>query len=222
MAVLRELTETEVVALYEDAGGWWIYDHAGDPKAPHAELTSGLCSDGYIDSSKVLCDPASTELLAFNLKLRIGAAEYRPATDWVVGSPYAAITFSFEFARQVGAKHGFAEKDPENPKGFVWTNRFVIPGGALVLQVEELVTTLGTSLKVRQAVERGNPHPVRFAPDVATLIYRPARLQGGIIDVISLVAREIKSWEPGECPLCARGSSRLRPKQHWQELARGR
>ena len=210
------MTEQEILNIYQRAGAVWFFDYKGDPKVPHAELTSGLCSDGYVNSAPVLADPVTVQTLGFWMTQRL-AKRNVGKVDWVIGSAYAAITFSFEVARQLGARHGFVEKDPANPKKMVW-NRLTIPGHAEVLQCEELITTLGTTMEVRRAVDEGNPEPVRWLPDVATAVYRPAKFQGGLIDVISLVAREVQSWKPEECPLCAGGSSRLRPKQNWAEL----
>ena len=143
---------------------------------------------------------------------------YLPRADWVVGSPYAAITFSYEVVRQMGAMHGHAEKDPVDPKRLRWS-RFAIPEGATVLQAEELITTFGTTLAVRQAIEAENPAPVRFLPVVATLIYRPPSLAvPPPFQVHALVECEIKTWTRDECPLHAQGSQALRPKEHWAEL----
>lgn len=131
---------------------------------------------------------------------------YLPRADWVVGSPYAAITFSYEVARQMGAMH-------------VRWSRFAIPEGATVLQAEELITTFGTTLGVRQAIEAENPAPVRFLPFVATIIYRPPSFDvPSHLQVHALVEREIKTWTREECPLHAQGSQALRPKEHWAEL----
>ena len=210
------MTEQEILGFYQKAGAVWFFNYNGDPKAPHAELTSGLCSDGYVNSAPVLSDPPTVQILGFWMTQRL-AKRNVGKVDWVVGSAYAAITFSFEVARQLGARHGFVEKDPANPKKMVW-NRLTIPGNAEVLQCEELITTLGTTMEVRRAVDEGNPEPVRWLPDVATAIHWPNKFQGGLIDVISLVAREVQSWKPEECPLCAAGSPRLRPKQNWAEL----
>lgn len=211
------LNSENIFSIYTKAQAVWFFDYKGDPKAPHAELTSGLCSDGYVNSALVLCNPSITELLARELAVRLKRRRV-DLVDWVVGSAYAAITFSYEVARQFGAEHGFVEKDQENPKRMVW-KRFVIPAGAIVLQCEELITTLQTTMEVRRAIEEGNPNPVRFLPDVGTAIYRPAKFaNAGIIDVISLFSREVQSWEPKNCPLCAVGSERVRPKQNWRQL----
>lgn len=210
------MTEQEILALYEERNAVWFFNYDGDPKAPHAELTSGFCSDGYVNSAPVLSEPGVVTLLASEMKERLRNRNIG-RVDWVVGSAYAAITFSYEVARQLHVHHGFVEKGLANPKEMVWS-RLSIPVGASVLQCEELITTLGTTMEVRRAIEKGNPAPVRFLPGVATAIYRPAKFQGGQIDVIALVAKEVKSWKPEECPLCADGSPRLRPKQNWPLL----
>jgi orotate phosphoribosyltransferase len=213
------MKDKEILALYEKANVVWFFNYNGDPKAPHAELTGGLCSDGFVNSPPVFTDPETVECLASELVALLQSRNaIRP--DWVVGSAYSAITFSYEVARQMRKHHGYAKKDPTDPKKMIW-DHLVIPEGALVLQCEELITTLGTTLEVRRAIEAGNPNPVRFLPDVATVIYRPAHLGNvGIIDVIALVAREIKTWKPEECPLCKAGSQRLRPRQgqNWAKL----
>lgn len=210
------MTEQEIFEMYQRAGAVWFFDYKGDPKEPHAELTSSLCSDSYVNSPLVMSHPQTVQTLAFWMTRQLEKKNVRKV-DWVIGSAYAAITFSFEVARHLGARHGLAKKDPADPKKMVW-DELVIPGHAEVLQCEDVVTTLGTALEVRRAVEEGNPELVRWLPDVATAIHWPAKFQGGLIDVVSLVAREVQSWKPEECPLCAAGSPRLRPKQNWAKL----
>ena len=217
------MTEEEILALYERENAIWFFDYNGDPKVPHVELTSGLCSDGYVNSAPVLADPEKVSMLVSELVTRLAKRKV-VKFDWVIGSAYSAITFSYELAGQFGAKHGFVKKDPENQKRMVWTD-LTIPTGAMILQCEELITTFGTALEVRRAVQEGNKEPVFFLPDVATAVYRPEKLQGGLIDVISLVAREVKTWKPGECPLCIQGSPRLRPRvtqENWARLTGNR
>jgi len=120
--------------------------------------------------------------------------------------------------------HGFAEKDQEDPKGkkMKWGERFSIPEGQAVLQVEELVTTSGTFQEVKQAIEQA-PHqkPVNIMPIVAALVHRPPKLSiqyPGDVRVVALVEKEVWAVKPEECPLCAAGSKRVRPKSNWIEL----
>ena len=205
-----------ILEIYHNRDAVWFFDYEGDPTAPHVELTGGSCSDGYVNSALVTSVPGTLSFIVSELM------PYLPRADWVVGSPYAAITFSYEVARQMGAMHGHAEKDARDPKRLRWS-RFAIPEGATVLQAEELITTFGTTLTVRQAIEEGNHAPVRFLPVVGTIIYRPPTLDvPPPLEVCALVEREIRTWTRDACPLHRQGSPALRPKakEHWTELTR--
>lgn len=213
---MRYAHSDTILGIYQKCNAVWFFDYDGDPKAPHVLLTGGDCSDGYINSALVTCIPGTLSFIAGEL------VPYLPRADWVVGSPYAAITFSYEIARQLGARHGHTEKDPNDPKRMRW-QRYVIPKDATVLQAEELITTFGTTLEVRRAIMEENPEPVRFLSLVGTVIYRPPDLAvPPPLQVSALIQREVKTWKRDECPLHAQGSPALRPKEHWAELTRKR
>jgi len=227
LAALRQLNprdfkcvrpEDLFLAWFKICDAVWLHD--GNPKRPHAELTSGKCSNGFFDCMRVLRYPNLCEILALQLakKLREAGVE-KP--EWVIGSPYAAITFSFAVAKAFGAIHAFVEKDPSDPKGkrFIW-RRMTIPTGASVLQIEELITTSGTFREVHRAVDEGNAEPVNWLPIVGTLVHRPPELPIDYGDkrVVALIEKGVWAVEPKVCPLCKAGSQRLRPKAHWKEL----
>lgn len=216
----KVLTEEEILHWFDLGDAAWVHD--GDPKKPHAQLTSGLCSNGYFDCPRVLKYPNIAEIFANQLvRGLMNAGLDLGKVNWVVGSAYAAITFSYEVARLLGVIHGFVEKDPADQTGkkMVW-RRMSIPANSWVLQVEELITTSGTFREVRRAIEEGNGEPVNFLPFVAALVHRPPKLPAdyGDIKVIALLEKEIWVSDPKECPLCQAGSVRLGPKTHWAEL----
>jgi len=228
------LTEERIIEIFKRNDALWV--HSGDPEDPHAELTSGLCSNAYFNCSKVLCDPILTEELAGALCRKLyeaGIEENYP--DWVVGSPYAAITFSYEVAKQLGVKHAFAEKEafPLEKWRDVWGlgkllkilfpykfsfKRVEIPEGSVVLQVEELITTMGTANAVREAVIRGNSYPVNFLPFIGTIVHGPAKLDENSHGIISLIEQIVWSVPLKDCPLCKEGSVRYQPKKNWAKL----
>ena len=214
----RIISGEEIIRWLQSLGGAWI--HNGDFSKPHAELSSGLCSNGFFECQAVLEYPNLNEILAYQLykKLIKSGIEW---PDWVVGSSYGAITFSYEVARAFGATHSFAEKDPTDPKGkkMVWRRR-TIPEGATVLQIEELITTSNTFKEVRRAIEEGNKYPVNILPAVGVLVHRPPKLPADYGDrkVVALVEKEVWAVEPSKCPLCGAGSGRVRPKSNWDEL----
>lgn len=214
------MTPSQVLALFENEDACWFYQGEPCSERPHAELTSGLCSNGFIDCLRVLRYPNIAEVLGFQLARLLRDMKVRP--DWVVSSAYAAITFGHEVAKAMKAIFMLAEKDPQDPqaKRMVW-RRMTIPTGARVLQVEELITTSGTFQEVRRAVEEGNAEkPVVFISDVGALVHRPPKLpiEYGDRRVIALIEREIQAFKPEECPYCKIGSTRYRPKTHWREL----
>ena len=190
------LSPEEILEWFDVLDAGWMHD--GDSKKPHAELTSGMCSNGFFDCMRVLCYPSLRRILAHQLVRKLkDQGLTNDNVDWVIGSPYAAITFSGDVAYGFfKAIHGFTEKDPapDNPKKMVW-RRMAIPKGANILQIEELITTSGTFKEVQRAVVAGNPEPVNFLPVVGTLVHRPAKLPAdyGDLKVIALIDKEF--WE---------------------------
>jgi len=201
----------------------WL--HSGDPKAPHAGLTSGKCSNGFVDVLRALRYTNVCDILAYHMTHAIEAKideltqadeETYDHTDWVVGSDHAGADFSHDVARWLGAQHDFTEKGPN--KSQLWS-RFQVEKGEVVLQVEELMTTSGTLMAVREGIRKGNPTPVAFAPVVGTLVHRSDVYEIEGAPVIYLAHYDIESWWPSECPLCAQGSERIsEPKKNWAKL----
>lgn len=216
------ISEDEIINWFDLLDAAWV--HSGDPKDPHAELTSGWCSNGFFDCLRVLKYVNLSEILAYQLYLRIyNQVGYRPGkVQWTIGSPMAAITFAHDVARVAEIPiNQFVEKDPADPKGkrMLW-KRMAIPEGDNVLQIEELITTSHTTNEVERAIKEGNPYPVTFVPYIGAIVHRPPKMvkKYGDREVIALIEKEIYAVPPEECPLCKKGSKRLRPKTNWKEL----
>ena len=206
------LSPEEIRHIFETCDALWLHD--GDMSKPHAELTSGKCSNGFVDVLRVLRYTNLCQILADQLVHRLH--EQRGGiVDWVIGSDHAGATLSFAVAAHLNALHDFTEKGPD--KAQIW-KRFEVRPGEVVLQVEELVTTTGTLQAVRNGVRAGNPHPVTFAPLTMCLVHRAPVYEFDGSPIVSLVHWDIQTWTPEECPLCAADSPRLRPKQHWAQL----
>jgi orotate phosphoribosyltransferase len=194
-----------------------LWQHSGDPSAPHAEMTSGRCTDGFVNVLRLLKYPAISMLLAEEL-----AMELRASTDldptWVIGSDHAGATFSQNVAYVLRAKHEFTEKGPNKTQ--LWLRETVQPG-EVVLQVEELVSTLSTLQAVHDGIVAGSEHQVEFAEVSMTLVHRAPVYEFDGRPILFFRHYDINQWDPEECPLCAAGSKRLRPKQNWSELTSG-
>jgi len=219
-----ELSEEGILNIFEACDASWLHD--GNPEKPHAELTSGMCSNAFFDCLRVLKYPKLNELLAQQLVRKMQESAGIGHVDWVIGSAYAAITFSSEVAKIFGAQHGFVEKDPSDPSGkrMVW-RRMTIPQYATVLQVEELITTFGTTQEVRRAILEGNSEQITFFKTIGALVHRPPKLRdfyednyGNALHIVALIEKEVWAVKPEDCPLCKAGSPRYRPKTHWKEL----
>jgi len=212
----HDIPEEEIMEIIGSCGAVWTHD--GNPASPHAELTTGLCSNGYFDLSRVAFDyPNIWVILAVQLYKKIKFL----TVDRVVGSAYSGITLSFLIADLFGIKHGFTQKDISDPKGgnkMIWKGPKINPEET-ILQVEELITTRKTLFNVRGAIKQSNPK-VAFSKTVACLVHRPPKLIPAYNDVniISLIEKEVWAVNSEECPLCKLGSKRLRPEEHWSEL----
>jgi len=214
----RNMSDAEIKFIFGSCDALWL--HSGDPEHPHAELTSGKCSNGFVDVLRVLKHTNLCEIFAAQLIRKLGNVFSAHPYDWVIGSDHAGATLSYAVAAQLGLQHDFTEKGMDEISGRklqVW-KRFSIQPDERVLQVEELVTTTGTLRAVREGIRTGNPTPVLFAPLVAILVHRSDENKFEEYPILYLIHFDIQTWKPEECPLCAAGSKRLRPKTNWAEL----
>lgn len=214
---------------------WWqtlrdsraVWQHPGDPKAPHVVLRGGKHSDGFIDMlfclSKVenLVQAARDLAMVMRPLLQRGErGEAKP--DWIFGSPMAGIPIAVTVAPILGARHvGFTEK--KGDKELIC--RFEVPPGARVLLIEEMTTTGGTPQRGIDAIIAKNPDAV-IDDVVGAFLIRCSRRPEGLhraelVPVVDLLAMGIRfnEWEPSECPLCAAGSFAIENcKRVWHDL----
>lgn len=209
------ISDMEIRHVFELCDALWL--HSGNPADPHAELTSGKCSDGFIDSLRALRYSYLCQFLADQLIKKLNAKYSQlPLPDWVIGSDHAGAAFSHSVALILQAQHDFTEKG--EGKTQFW-KRFDIKPEETVLQVEELITTTSTLQAVREGIRAGNSSPVTFAPVSLTLIHRSSIYEFENAPILYLAHYDITVWNPSDCPLCAQGSKRVRPKQNWKELS---
>jgi orotate phosphoribosyltransferase len=197
---------------FSEAGAIWMHD--GNPARPHALLTSGLHSDGFVNCTLVTQRP---EMLSRLLRAPDGLAPRLPKepVDWVAGSAMGAVTFAYAVAERLGARAAFTEKDGEAMK----LARFEIQAGAKVLVVEDVISTGGSTLKTIQAIEAAGEGRVEVLPFILCLVNRSGAARLAAREIRALLSPAIHAWKPEECPLCRAGSKVLRPKGHWRELS---
>jgi len=223
--------DDELMKWLRDIEVFWSYDKnkekTGD-MPPHAKLTSEKCSDGFFDVGRAMKFSNVLQILvgeAIRRNPDIFGEQAKETIDYIVSSSEAGRPFGQELARQIGTIFTYTEKNDAGEQ--IW-KRFQIPEGAIVLQVEELITTMGTARKVRDAILKSNLHQkfrfleINGKPVVFTLVYRPDDLSEEHPDytVKALINREVKNYDPKDCPLCRKGSLPLKPKfgDNWQKL----
>lgn len=214
------VTPAVVTHFLTAAEAYWKHD--GDISKPHAELTSGKCSDGFVDVLRLLVHTPVCHLFGRELSSRLSFMgdkhERWNRTKWVIGSDHAGATISYAVAQQMKVKHGFTEKADRDGKKIQNWKRHEIQDGQAVLQVEELITTMATVDAVRCGVRSGNTAEVEFVDAILTVVNRSGETHYEGSPIISLVNYQINVWEPDKCPLCAQGSPRVKPKHNWDTL----
>lgn len=179
------MTHQEIMAILEETGAYL---------KGHFRLTSGRHSDRYFEKFKVLQHPKYAERLCAELARRFSDVE----VDVVIGPAVGAIIIAYEVARHLQARAIFAEREDGKMR---LRRGFEIEPGERVLIVEDVITTGGSVREVIELVEstEGSIQGVGLLMDRS----------GGTINLgyrlEALVASEIVSYMPDDCPLCEEG-----------------
>lgn len=183
-------------------------------------MTNDLCTTEYYRMTEMTSFPYENTWFARNLVADLRRYGVK-SVDFVLGSAYAGILFSHAVAQCLGSRHVFAEKGPDGE--MVW-GRFELPEGATVIMAEDSISTFGTALDLYKAVNENNRYKVKFLPIVGTILHRPPKLpvqyffDDQPVTIVPLIEKEIRAVPQTECPLCAAGSERLKPKTNWAKL----
>ncbi|HEY7160962.1 MAG TPA: hypothetical protein VH815_06860, partial [Acidobacteriota bacterium] len=182
---------------FEEYGAIWIHD--GSPNQPHALLTSGLHSDGFVNCTLVTQNPAILQsAVSEGLKDQLSDIK----TEWVIGSAFGAITLAHAIGYHLGARAGFTEKDGD----LMELSRFEIPSEDRVLVVEDTISTGGSTKKTIEGIKASGVEDSRILPYIVSLVNRSGK---GDLDgrkIRALLTLNIHAWTPAECPLCKIGS----------------
>lgn len=213
------VTQDVVTYFLRLSDAFWRHD--GDMSRPHVQLTSGMCSNGFVDVMRLLKNARVSMLFAREFAYKLTRAGFSGPFDWVIGSDHGSAAISHAVAVELGAQHDFTEKAVTGfmptDKRQVW-RRFRISPGETVLLCEEILTTTGTLRQVRDGIIEGNEDPVEFFPVILTVVNRSWQTTFEGSPIISLADYDMQTWERDRCPLCAAGSPRVRPKQNWNLL----
>ena len=166
----------------------------------HFQLSSGLHSPGYMQSALVLQQPRRAEACGAAIADRV-----RPLGATVVLSPaLGGIVIGQEVARALGVRAIFAERQGG---ALILRRGFTLEPGDRVLVVEDVVTT-GGSTRETIAVARAAGAQVIGA---AAIIDRSGGQPGLDVPFDALATIALPTYQPDACPLCAAGSTAVKP-----------
>ncbi len=166
----------------------------------HFLLSSGLHSPVYIQVARLLQHPETAG--------RACAALARPFAGWgievVAGPAVGAVIIAYEVARRLGARAVWTERVGGR---MVLRRSFTVSPGERALVVEDVITTGGSVLEVRDALAAAGAEVVAFA---AVVDRRGADVLDGV-PVHALVRMPLESYAADACPLCAAGVPLVKP-----------
>ncbi len=217
----RLLTAEEVVYIATTLGAFWAYDHkalgAGRPGL-HAELKSGLHSDGFFVSRILLESWTMRVIMADQIALRFCQRGWANP-KWVAGIPDGATELGQEVARILGAKNAKMKKKD----GRITLVSSIKPKESLLL-VEDFCTQ-GTGFKEAIIDILSRQPEVMILPLELAIINRGG-LKGIVIEgfefpIVAVAEHRVQDWKPEDCPLCKAGSKPIKPKatdENWRLL----
>lgn len=172
---------------------------SGALREGHFQLSSGLHSSGYVQCALLLESPARARRVGEWLAERL--AGYR--VDSVLSPALGGVIIGHETAAALRVPFRFVERREEE---FILRRGFRLAAGERVVVVEDVVTT-GKSTREAAEVAR------RLGAEVVAV---GAIIDRGAGDAFSvpfeaLLRLDLPTWEPGECRLCASGSSAESP-----------
>jgi len=166
----------------------------------HFLLTSGRHSDKYMQCARLFQYADVSEKICAQLAGQFAGMDI----DMVAGPAIGGIIMAYEMGRQLGVKNVFAER--ENGK-MTFRRGFEIPKGANVLVTEDVVTTGGSVKEVMELIRS-------LGANVAGVGSVVDRSNGAVdfgVPFRAVLAMEVVSYDPDDCPLCREGIPAVKP-----------
>ncbi|WP_339632687.1 orotate phosphoribosyltransferase [uncultured Sneathiella sp.] len=189
------MTEEEILAHYRETNALL---------EGHFLLSSGLHSDRYLQSAKVLMYPDRAAALCRALADKVTASIGENAVDIVVAPAMGGVIVGYELARQLDVPGIFTEREDGV---FTFRRGFSLEPGARVIMSEDIVTTGKSS---RECIDT-----IRAAGGVVVAATCLIDRSNGTADVgvplISLMELEVNSYEPDKLPPELAGTPAIKP-----------
>ena len=169
-------------------------------KKGHFLLTSGLHSEYYLQCALLLQHPQIAEKVCAEIAKKC----HNVAIDTTFAPAIGGITIGYEMARALNCRAVFAERVDGN---LALRRGFHIAPGEKVLIVEDVITTGGSVLEVREIAKAAGADVKGFACifDRSNEKFTPEE------GLTSYAQIEVETFKPEVCPLCATGSQPVKP-----------
>lgn len=178
-----------------------IFEETGVLLEGHFLLTSGRHSDRYLQCARVLQYPRYAEELCAELAGKFKAQDI----DVCVGPAMGGIIVAYETARHLGCRALFTERDE---KGSMTLRRgFSLEPGERVLVLEDVITTGGS---VQEVIDLARSLGAVVA-GVGVMVDRSGGNAAFDVPLTSLIKLDVRTYNAGECPLCAQGLPAVKP-----------
>ena len=177
-----------------------LFRRSGALLEGHFRLTSGLHSPGYLQCALVLSQPASAEALGRELAGRVRDARATAVLSPAIGG----IVIGQEVGRALGVRALFAERQDGQltlRRGFTLSER------DRVLVVEDVLTTGGSTRETIEVAKAAGAQVV----GAASIVNRSAGAAKFDVPLESLLEYSLPTYEPENCPLCAKGLPVVKP-----------
>ena len=189
------MTEEEILAHYRETNALL---------EGHFLLSSGLHSDRYLQSAKVLMYPDRAAALCRALADKVKATLGENAVDIVVGPAMGGVIVGYELARQLGVSGIFTER--ENGV-FTFRRGFSLKPGARVIMSEDIVTTGKSSRECIDTIRAAGGDVV-----CATCLIDRSNGEADVgVPLISLMELEVNVYEPDKLPPELAGTEAIKP-----------
>ena len=173
----------------------------------HFKLTSGLHSPQYVNKFDLLSKPEYAAPLLEEM-----ASRWRDKNvEIVVGPAVGGIILSYEVARHLNTNGIFLERE----NGAMTMSRgFEIKPNQRVLIVEDVVTTGGSVKEVCDVVNKAGGNVI----GISLMVDRSGGKANFGIETDSLLALDLETYIPDDCPLCHDGISLSMPGSTGKKL----
>lgn len=220
------IKQEEFFHIAKTLGAFWSYDRVvakAGKVGLHAELNSGLHSDGFFASRVLFAQGNMLEIMAWQMSRSLLTLFGPSRPDYLVGVPKGATTLGKEVVRMLSMKEAILEKDSLGNMFFVGEI-----GASTIAVVEDVCTTGKGFLTAIEAISSSQLR-VRVVPYYPVLLNRGGLAtvsaeKVGMLKIVPVFERRMNNYAPDSpngCPLCRLGSKPIKPKatdENWKLL----